>query len=92
MRTDLLVVHAHAVEDVADVVRALVAVGQTTVGRAVLDVAVLAAGAPRHIGAAEFLNRDNTGESLREERSKASVSKLCSARAVSEKGRTQRSE
>lgn len=38
-RDNLLVVEAHAVEDLADVVGALVAVGEAAVGGAVLDVA-----------------------------------------------------
>lgn len=58
--TNLLIVEAHAVEDEAEVITALVSIGQTTVGSAVGDVSVLAASAPRDDRTSHFLDSNNS--------------------------------
>ena len=59
---NLLVVEAHAVEDIADVAVALGAVRETPVRCAAGDILVLAAGSPGDGGAAEFLDCGDAGE------------------------------
>jgi len=59
---DLLVVEAHAVEDGAEVLLLLGSVRETTVGSAVRDVAVIAAGSPGDLGALHLLDGSNTSE------------------------------
>ena len=59
---DLLVVEAHAVEDVAEVVLALGGVGQAAVGSARGHVPILAAGAVRDDGAQHLLHGAHAAE------------------------------
>ena len=61
-RHDLAIVEAHAVEDGAQVVLLLAAVGEASVGRAKGDVAVLSARAPGDGGALHFLDGADAGE------------------------------
>lgn len=57
---NLLVVEAHAVEDGAQVLLLLGAVGKTTVGSAVRDVTVVAARSPGNLGALHLLDGGDT--------------------------------
>lgn len=59
---DLLVVEAHAVEDGAEVLLLLGSVRETTVGSAVRDVTVVAAGSPGDLGALHLLDGGNTSK------------------------------
>jgi len=60
---DLLVVEAHAIEDVADVVLALCGIGQAAIGRAGLVISsVPAARAPRDLRSAHLLDGHNAGQ------------------------------
>ncbi|KAI3477905.1 hypothetical protein L1887_60212 [Cichorium endivia] len=61
-RHDLLVVEAHLVKDVAQVVGTLVAVRQAAVGSALVGSRVLAARAPGDLGTAELLDGGDTAE------------------------------
>lgn len=59
---DLLVVEAHAVEDVAEMVLGLGGIGKTTIGSAGSDVTVLTAGAVGNLGAKHLLDGADTGK------------------------------
>jgi hypothetical protein len=59
---NFLVVEAHAVEDVAEVVRALGGIGQTAVGSASRDLPVRTSGTVGDIGALHLLNGADTAE------------------------------
>lgn len=59
---NLLVVEAHAVEDVAEMVLGLGGVGKTAIGSAGSDVTVLATGAVGDLGALHLLDGADTGK------------------------------
>ena len=61
-RHDLLIIEAHAIENVAQVLRALRCVGQTTVWRAVLVGLVDAARSERDLRTLHLLDRDDGRE------------------------------
>lgn len=65
--TNLLIVESLTVKDVSKVVSTLVSIGQAAVRSAVLDVAILATGAPRYDGASHLLNGAHSSEGLWDE-------------------------